>query len=180
MMTVTHMLLLRPPAYQEYIETKNMLTWARILVIALGLVYGVIGIAANYSFIMEFDSPILRNALAPLLFLVFGLVTVWITRIGLGLLLWAGAKAFGGPGNLIEVSRFSAVAIIPGVFGFPLLTGAVYGWPAYLLSAAGLAWMYLLCIHILQVTQQFSRGKAAGAAAAVFIFFGSVLYMFIP
>ncbi|WP_146159175.1 hypothetical protein [Alkalicoccus saliphilus] len=180
MMTVTHMMLLRPPAYQEYLETKNMLAWARILVILLGLVYGVLGIAANYSFIMGFDSPLLQNVIAPLLFLVFGMVTVWITRIGLGLLLWAGAKAFGGPGKLIEVSRFSAVAIVPGVLGFPLLTGAVYGWPAYILSAVGLVWMFLLCTHILQVTQPFSRLMAAGASAAAFIFFGSILYMFIP
>ncbi|WP_147802701.1 hypothetical protein [Alkalicoccus halolimnae] len=180
MMTVTHMLLLRPPAYQEFIQTKNMLKWARNLVLLLGLVYGGFGIIANYGFIMEFESALLRNLLVPLLFIGFGIFTAWLTRLGLGLLLWAGAKGFGGPGKLSDVSRMGAVALVPGVLAVPLLTNALHGMPAYLLAGAGVVWMYLSCVHILEVTQQFAKFHAAGTAAAVFIFFASVFYMFMP
>ncbi|MFC4736466.1 hypothetical protein ACFO4L_07690 [Bacillus daqingensis] len=179
-MTVARMLFMQQDAYQTFLEKENSAVLVRLLILTVGLLYGTAGILANLSFIADFDAAFLQYGLAPLIFILFGLFTAWLSRIGLGLLLWAGARGFGGPGRVREVSRMSAVILVPGLLAVPLMTGLLAGPAAAVLAAAGITWMTVAGIHVLMTTQQFSKGKAAAAAAAVVIFFSSIFYLFLP
>ncbi|NJP37340.1 YIP1 family protein [Alkalicoccus luteus] len=179
-MTVARMLLMQQDAYQTFLEKENSAVLVRLLVLTVGLLYGIAGILANLSFIADFDAAFLQYGLAPLIFIMFGLFTAWLSRLGLGLLLWAGARGFGGPGRVRDVSRMSSVMLVPGLLAVPLMTGLAGGPAAAVLTAAGVAWMTLAGIHVLMTTQQFSTTKAAAAAVAVIIFFSSIFYLILP
>lgn len=166
-------------AFRVFADTPKALFYSRMITLIVGLGYGIFSIIANYSYILSFESSMLRIGIVPSLFLLFGLLTVIITKLGLTLLLWAGAKGFGGPGRLRELNNFVSIALIPGLLGVPFLVGAG-GLILVVPLILGIGWMYLICVKILEVTQEFQGMKAYLSVLAVFIFFASVYYMIMP
>lgn len=174
------MITLHSPAFQAYIQAPKSAVYTRLIVVMLGILYGLTGIAANAAFIASFESAILRNAIVPLIFILFGLFSVWLTRLGLAVLLWAGAKGFGGPGKISELNRTAGVALIPGIMALPALTGMSAGLLITIALIIGVIWMYFICVKIHEVTQGFAPWKAYGSVFAVFIFFASIFYIIMP
>ncbi|MBM7096713.1 hypothetical protein JSY36_13280 [Bacillus sp. H-16] len=174
------MMILQTPAFQHFTQTPKSLTYSRLIVLLVGAAYGGFGILANASFIAGFESALLRNALVPLIFILFGLFSVWLTKIGLTVLLWAGARGFGGPGRISEISRSSSIALLPGLLAVPTLTGLWEGWLMILPLVIGVVWMYFICVKIHITTQRFAPWKAYLSVFAVFVFFASIYYMIMP
>jgi hypothetical protein len=173
------MFALDAQAFRVFIDTPRALLYSRLVILIVGLGYGAFAIFANASYIISFESPILRRVVVPLFFLVFGLLTVMITKFGLTLLLWAGARGFGGPGRMRQLNLFASIAVAPGLLGVPFL---VVGGGSILLVPLvfGVGWMYLICVKILEVTQEFQGVKAYLSVLAVFIFFASIYYIIVP
>ncbi|OIJ07669.1 hypothetical protein BKP35_18480 [Anaerobacillus arseniciselenatis] len=150
----------------------------------LGIFYGFTSITINSELIASFETPLLRETVVPGLFLFFGIVMIFITKIGFSLLLWAGAKGFGGPGYLRILYRNTTIALIPSVMALPafisLQVGAPLTFLMVLFLALSLTWMYLIFSKILEVTQQFIPWKAYVAILLVFIFFTSIYYIVTP
>ncbi|PYZ95546.1 hypothetical protein CR205_18625 [Alteribacter lacisalsi] len=174
------MMILDPPAFRQFFEIKHSKLLSQLIVFGLGLAYGAAGIAANAGFIASFEGDLLRNVLVPLIFLFFGLLSAWITKIGLTVLLWAGARGFGGPGRMAHVYRAASVALIPGILALPLLTGMNVNWLTILAMIFGVAWMFLICVRIHEATQGFGGWKAYAAVFAAFVFFASIYYLVMP
>jgi hypothetical protein len=173
------MFALDAQAFRVFIDTPKALLYSRLVILIVGLVYGAFAILANADYIISFESPILRRLVVPLFFLAFGLLTVVITKFGLTLLLWAGARGFGGPGRMKQLNLFASIAVAPGLLGVPFLVGS----GGIILLAPlvlGVGWMYLICVKILEVTQEFQGVKAYVSVLAVFIFFASIYYIIMP
>ncbi|WP_232735663.1 hypothetical protein [Alteribacter populi] len=174
------MILLHAPSFRAFAHAPKSILYSRLIVIAVGIVYGIFGILANASFVASFESELLRNVVVPLIFILFGLFSVWLTKLGLTVLLWAGARGFGGPGKISEVSRSASIALVPGLLAIPFLTGIDGGFALVVSLVAGVIWMYFICVKIHEITQGFAPWKAYAAVFAVFVFFASIYYMIIP
>ncbi len=150
----------------------------------LGIFYGFTSITINSELIASFETPVLRETVVPGLFLFFGIVMIFITKIGFSLLLWAGARGFGGPGYLGVLYRNTSIALIPSIMALPafisLQVGAPLTFLMVLFLALSITWMYLIFVKILEVTQSLVAWKAYVAMVLVFIFFTSVYYIVTP
>jgi hypothetical protein len=150
----------------------------------LGIFYGFTSITINNELIASFETPLLRETVVPGLFLFFGIVMIFITKIGFSLLLWAGARGFGGPGYLRILYRNTSIALIPSVMALPAFISWQVGAPLTFLMvlflALSITWMYLIFAKILEVTQPLVPWKAYVAILLVFIFFTSVYYIVTP
>lgn len=177
---IGRMITLQTPAFRAFVASPKAVLYTKLIIIGLGIAYGLMGIVANASFIASFESGLLRNVVVPLFFIVFGLLSVWLTKLGLTVLLWAGAKGLGGPGKIVELSRTTSIALIPGAMAIPTLTGMSGGWMMIAALAIGVIWMYFICVKIHEVTQGFVRWKAYSAVFAVFVFFASIFYIIMP
>ncbi|HSI67379.1 MAG TPA: hypothetical protein VK947_08195 [Planococcus sp. (in: firmicutes)] len=178
---VSKMITLKEPSFRNFMASPKMSMISNILLLLVGVGYGAISIASNASYIMSFDSTLLQFLIVPLIFIFFGLLTAFITKIGLGLLLWAGAKGAGGKGLLRAILAAVPVAMIPGLLGVPYLTGVGNGsvWSIILLFV-GVVWMYFVSVKIIQVTQNFNSLKSYIAVFFSFLFLASVYYLTIP
>ncbi len=173
------MIALDAQAFRIFANTPKAVLYSRMILLVVGLGYGIFSIIANANYIVSFESPMLRRVIVPFLFVLFGLLTVIITKFGLTLLLWAGARGFGGPGRMREINNFVSISLVPGLLGVPFLVGAG-GLILLLPLVLGVGWMYLICVKILEVTQEFQGIKAYLSVMAVFIFFASIYYIIMP
>ncbi|GAK14550.1 hypothetical protein JCM19039_4479 [Geomicrobium sp. JCM 19039] len=75
-----------------------------------------------------------------------------------------------------EVNRTMPVVLIPGVLGVPLLIEYAN---SFLIIAflVGVVWTYLMCVRVMEVTQQFQRTRAYLSVAMSFLFFVSIYYL---
>ncbi|MBU8905550.1 YIP1 family protein [Desertibacillus haloalkaliphilus] len=177
-------LLLDKQAIQTLSESKQWNMWARIVVIALGVVYGIFSIRQNATYIASFETDFLRTLVVPGIFIFFGIVTMVLTRLGLALLLWAGARGLGGPGFVRNLTRASSFALIPSMLAIPafISLGAndsisiIQG----LATLLGIIWIYRICVKTLETTQGFMRWRANVAVIAIFIFFICIYYIVTP
>jgi hypothetical protein len=178
---VRNMVTLNETYFGAFLKSPNMKVFSNLIVLLVGVGYGMISIMSNAAYIANFDSPVLQNVLVPLIFIIFGLLSALITKIGLSLLLWAGAKGFGGKAKYKEISAVTPVALLPGLLGVPFLSGWGEGdaWVLVLL-AAGVVWMYMISAKILKTTQSFPNKKAYAVAFLVFLFLFSVYYIVVP
>ena len=150
------MIALHEQSFRAFLDSPNTKQVSRFILIAVGVMYGVISITTNAAYVESFDSQILQNVLVPLIFVSFGVLTAWLTKFGFSLLLWASAKGIGGKGLLRQISLVVPVILIPGLLGVPFLTGAGYGNPLYSgLLIIGLVWMYLISVKIVKVIESF-------------------------
>ena len=178
---VGKMVALNDSSFRSFLELPKTQLVSNLLLFIVGLGYGAISIASNASYIASFDSALLQNFIVPAIFILFGLLMAFITKIGLALLLWAASKGFGGKGLLRDINRMAPVALFPGLLGAPFLVGAGNDHPlTYLLLAAGVVWMYLVCVKIIKTTQSFPTTKAYLAVLTAFVFLASVYYLMIP
>lgn len=177
---ILHLLTLNDTAFKNFSSHQKSSVWGSLALLLTGLLYGLILIVANWPYIMSFETPILKNGIVPLIFIVSGLIMSWLTRIGLTLLLWAGAKGFGGEGVMSNIRPYVSVSLVPGLLAVPLLTGWLTDTLGITLTILGVTWMSLFFWKTLQTTQRFSGVKAALAAVTVIIFFVSIYYIIVP
>ena len=178
---VGKMVTLNDSSFQSFLELPKPQLVSNLLLLIVGLGYGASSIASNASYIASFDSGLLQNFIVPAIFILFGLLMAFITKIGLALLLWAGSKALGGKGLLRDINKAAPVALLPGLLGAPYLAGGGDGHPlVYVLLAIGVVWMYLICTKIIKTTQSFTNKRAYLSALAAFVFLASVYYLIIP
>ncbi|MGO4887363.1 YIP1 family protein [Anaerobacillus sp. MEB173] len=182
--TILRTLIFDKHSIKEIIESPKWNKWSHFITLLLGLFYGYLNILHNRELIMSFETDFLRNILVPGFFILGGLLMLYITRFGLTLLLWAGAKGAGGPGYMAILNRLTAFALIPLIIALPAFmninAGDSISTLGILTLVIGLAWMYLFCVKVLEVSQKISTTKAYIAVVFVFIFFISVFYMVTP
>jgi hypothetical protein len=152
-----------------------------------GILFGLSNLAGTLKITPEL--PIQGNyaLITPLLFSVYGIVTVCAATIGFCLIYWAAAKAFGGPGGFGLILDLIGLAAIPFWVLAPLLnytlkfsqSGAI---PLFLLILIVLAfaWSFKLIRQSMVVGQGLSVGKATMAVACMWIFSISSVYVFLP
>ncbi|TDL31288.1 hypothetical protein E2R51_13005 [Jeotgalibacillus sp. S-D1] len=176
---VGKMIIFDEAAFRAFFNSPTVGLVSRIVLLIVGIGYGAISIASNAAYILSFDSSLLRFLVVPALFIVFGLVTALITKVGLTLLLWAAARGFGGRGLLKQVGSAAPVSLIPGLLSVPYLAGA--GNVSYLiLSLFGIVWMYIISVKIVKTTQGFKQGRACIAVFFAFLFLASIYYLVVP
>lgn len=150
----------------------------------LGIVYGFTSITINREIILSFETPLLRDAVVPAIFLFFGIFMIFVTKIGLALLLWAGSKGLKGQGHLAILYRNTSVALIPSVIALPAFISIQVGNPLSFVMIASVAiaivWIYLICSKVVEETQQFVQWKAYAAVLLAFVFFVSIYYIILP
>ncbi|PSL41547.1 hypothetical protein B0H99_102231 [Planomicrobium soli] len=178
---VGKMIALDEPSFRSFLDSPKTEGASNLLLLATGVGYGAISIASNASYILSFDSTLLKVFIIPLVFLFFGLLMAFVTKIGLALLLWAGAKGLGGTGQLRAINLAVPAALIPGLLAVPYLAGAgkENGF-VLLLLLGGVVWMYLVSARIIQATQNFTTKKSYFAAFLSFLFLASVYYLITP
>ncbi len=155
-----------------------------IITILLGLIYGFTAIILNSEFIRTFETPILRQVFIPAVFLFSGYIMMLITKVGLTLLLWAGSRGLGGGGFLAILFQNTTIALIPSVIALPAFISLQADTPLSMLMlisiGVALIWIYLVCVKIVEVVQQFVPWKAFVAVLLAFIFFISIYYILLP
>lgn len=171
-------------AFHQICESPKWNKWGLLVLFLLGAIYGSLSIRQHLDLISSFESDLLRLYLVPAALIVFGLFVVFLTRIGLTLLLWAASRGFGGPGNLGKLYRGSIIALTPIILAMPAFIANTAGLPSttlqVLLALVGLAWLYILCVNVLLVTQQFATWKGYAGGLAIFIFFLCIYYIVLP
>ncbi|MFP3421968.1 hypothetical protein R0K19_21610, partial [Bacillus sp. SIMBA_161] len=116
--------------------------------------------------------------IVPLIFIIFGILTAFITKVGMAALLWAGSKALGGTAKYRAISLATPVALLPGLLGAPYLAGVGNGaWWVDLFLVIGVVWMYLASVKIIQAVQGFTAKKAYVSAMMAFLFLASIYYL---
>ncbi len=171
-------------AFKELADSPktNRIGW--LLVLLLGIAYGLFSVQANHAYVESFESPLLRTFIVPLIFILFGVITIVLTRLAFTLLLWAGARGFGGPGMVRSLYRVSIIILVPSFLAMPTLIGLQAGIEMTLIHSAlliaGLAWMYVLGVRVLEATQAFKGVRSYGSVLAIFIFFACIFYLVIP
>ncbi|QQK74999.1 YIP1 family protein [Salicibibacter cibarius] len=178
------MIVLERDAYQTFMESQKASKYSRATLVMVGVMYGVMAVMVNLQFLSGFNSLFLGLVIAPLLLIALGLLTAVVTKFGLTLLLWAGARAFGGPGRMKEVNQIVSISLLPGLLSAPILMEVDVPNLGLILVIIGLffgiGWMYLICVRIIETTQQFSKTKAYLSVLASFVFFTSVYYLVLP
>ncbi len=178
---VGKMISLNDPSYRSFLELPKTETVSRLLLLIVGVGYGAISIASQASYISSFDSVLLQNIIVPLIFIIFGILTAFITKVGMAALLWAGSKALGGTAKYRAISLATPVALLPGLLGAPYLAGIGNGaWWVDLFLVIGVVWMYLASVKIIQAVQGFTAKKAYVSAMMAFLFLASIYYLVIP
>ncbi|MCF6139076.1 YIP1 family protein [Pseudalkalibacillus berkeleyi] len=181
--TIFNTLLLKKESISTIIQSEVYSRWAAIFTLLVGVCHGIISYFQMPSAYIEFDSPVLQS-IAFLIVILIGIFMVFITRVGLTFLLWAGGKAFGGPGLLRVLNRLTSFAIVPIIIGLPAITSINAGNSGNVLLNSllfiALIWIYFISVKIIEVSQNLNKWKAYSAALFAFIFFASVYYIIIP
>ncbi|AJD89843.1 hypothetical protein JMA_05260 [Jeotgalibacillus malaysiensis] len=176
---IGRMMMLDGAAFHDYLQSPKVDKISRLLLIAVGILYGIISILTNWTYVSGFDSQVLKFFVVPGIFIIFGLLTALITRLGLSLLLWASSKGFGGKGMLGQVNKAASVSLVPGILSVPFLAGS-FNIAVIALLGAGLIWMYLVSVQIVKATQGFDAKKAYLASLLSFVFLASIYYIIVP
>lgn len=174
------MITLHEASYRAFLDAPNRKTTSRLILLLVGIGYGAISIASNASYITSFDSSFLKNVIVPLIFLLFGILTAYLTKYGLALLLWAGAKGIGGKGLLRQINTVVPVALVPGLLAVPFMTGFTSNVATVLLLIVGVIWMYLISVKAVKAIESFHSIKAYVAVLFAFLFFASIYYLIVP
>jgi hypothetical protein len=169
---------------QLSLPESNWKLLSTFITVLLGLFYGYTSITINKELIASFETPLLRDVFVPGLFLFFGLLMILITKVGLSLLLWAGSKGLGGPGFLKILYRNTTIALIPSIIALPAFISQQAGTTLtsimIISMVISIAWIYLICTKIVEVTQQFIPWRAYVAVLITYIFFISIYYIVLP
>ena len=125
--------------------------------------------------------------ITPLMFSMYGIFTMLGAMLGLILVYWAAAKAFGGPGGLLLVMDLIGLAGAPFWFLAPLLNLALNfnqqdSVPLILLIPLVLVfiWSFKLIRQSMVTGQGLTVGRATLALGCMWIFSISAVYLFMP
>ncbi|WLR50138.1 hypothetical protein LC040_12715 [Bacillus tianshenii] len=181
---VLQAILLKDASLQNIAQNEKFNTLSNLANLALGVAYGLFTILINYDYIQSFQTEMLRTIFIPLFFITSGIIMMFITKVGFMFLLWAGSRAFGGPGLMRVLNRMTGFILIPGVFALPAFVhfskGSTPSVIALIAMIFALVWIYMLAVKSLIVSQNLAAWKAYIAVIAVFTFFTSVYYLVIP
>lgn len=153
----------------------------------LGICYGLSNL---YGSMIENPGLPLQGKFAlltPVLFCVFGIFTMLAALLGLTLIYWSAAKAFGGPGGFGLIIDLIGLCLVPFWILAPLVNFAIkfnrgeYV-PLYLLIPiiVVFVWAFRLVKQSLKAGQGLSDGRATLALACMWIFSISAVYLSIP
>jgi hypothetical protein len=125
--------------------------------------------------------------ITPMMFSMFGIFTMLGAMLGLILVYWAAAKAFGGHGGLMLVMDLIGLAGLPFWFLAPLLNWALNynqqdSIPLILLIPLVLVfvWSFKLIRQSMVTGQGLTVGRATLALGCMWIFSISAVYLFMP
>ncbi len=125
--------------------------------------------------------------MTPALFSLGGIVTMFGALLGVCLIYWAAAKAFGGRGGFALILDLIGVAAIPFWIMAPLINYILHFdiskiGMLWLLLPTGMAfiWSFKLFRQSLIIGQGLTYSKASMAVASMWIFSVSSIYVFIP
>lgn len=175
-----------PELFELALEGK-----ARLLMMANLTITGIaFGLSNLYGTLLQSpDLPMQGKfaLLTPVMFSMFGIFTMLGAMLGLTMIYWAAAKAFGGPGGLVLVMDLIGLAGAPFWFLAPLLNLALNfnqqeSVPLILLIPLVLsfAWSFKLVRQSMVTGQGLTEGKATLALGCMWIFSISAVYVFLP
>lgn len=125
--------------------------------------------------------------LVPGLFILYGICTIIGVLLGLCLVYWAGAKAFGGVGGFGFILDLIGVSAVPFWLLAPLLNYFLqfeFSQATRVLLVIAIAgsfiWSFILLRQSLIFGQGLSVGRATLALGAMWIFSLSAVYLFLP
>lgn len=153
----------------------------------LGISYGLSNLYG--ALIQSPDLPMQGQfaLITPLMFCLFGIFTMIGALLGLTLIYWSAAKAFGGPGGFGLIMDLIGLTAVPFWFLAPLINLALNfnqseTVPLFLLIPIVLifVWSFKLVRQSLVVGQGLSEGRATLALASMWVFSISAVYVFIP
>jgi len=153
----------------------------------LGTLFGLSNFTGAISITPDLPLDGKFALITPLAFCVAGFFTMSGALIGLVLIYWSAAKAFGGPGGFLLVFDLLGLALVPFWVIAPLLnytiTFSSSQITAYMLLAiisAAAVWSFQLTRDSLIVGQGLSYKRAAIAVSCIWIFSVSSIYVFLP
>ena len=175
-----------PELFELALEGK-----ARLVMMANLTITGIaFGLSNLYGTLLQSpDLPMQGKfaLLTPVMFSMFGIFTMLGAILGLTMIYWAAAKAFGGPGGLVLVMDLIGLAGAPFWFLAPLLNLALNfnqqeSVPLILLIPLVLsfAWSFKLVRQSMVTGQGLTEGKATLALGCMWIFSISAVYVFLP
>ena len=125
--------------------------------------------------------------IVPLLFSLYGVMTILGALAGFCLVYWAAAKAFKGPGGFNLIVDLIGMSAVPFWILAPLLNyslrfrGEESLSPALLLPLiAAFFWAFKLLRQSLVTGQGLAEGRATLALGCIWIFSISAVYVFLP
>ncbi|WP_096201381.1 YIP1 family protein [Bacillus sp. FJAT-45350] len=173
-------LLVDRDAMKELSESPKFNKWCLLIILLVGIIYGLFSIQHNAEYILSFESDFLRNIVVPGIFIIGGVIMVLLTRLVFSLLLWAASRGFGGPGGLGSLNRMTTVVMVPSIIAMPAFIASNFTLLGISSIIIALIWMYIISVRSLAVTQAFVSWKAYAAISVIFIFFISIYYIVIP
>ncbi len=152
-----------------------------------GITYGLSNLYGTLQLTPDLPLQGQYALITPAMFCMFGIFTMLGAMLGLILVYWAAAKAFGGPGGLMLVMDLIGLAGVPFWFLAPLLNLALKfnqgeSVPLSLLIPLVLvfAWSFKLIRQSMITGQGLTVGRATLALGCMWIFSISAVYLFLP
>lgn len=158
-----------------------------INILLLGILFGLSDLVGALSLGQEVPLEGKFALITPLIFSFSGLVNMMIAVLGLTLVYWSAAKAFGGDGGLTVSFHMVCLSLAPFWVLAPLLNFAVRFTPDRIVVLPMLVpillssiWAYRLLCRSLIAGQGIPPFKANLAVTGMVIFSISAIYVLIP
>jgi hypothetical protein len=175
-----------PELFELALEGKGRLPMMFNLTIT-GITFGLSNLYGTLQQAPDLPMQGQYALITPVMFSVYGIFTMLGAMLGLTLVYWAAAKAFGGHGGLMLVMDLIGLAGVPFWFLAPLLNLALNfnqqdSVPLILLIPLVLVfvWSFKLIRQSMVTGQGLTVGKATLALGCMWIFSISAVYLFMP
>ncbi len=156
-------------------------------ILVLGILFGLSNLLGTLSTTPDLPLNDKFAIITPLIFSSAGIVTMSAALIGLTLVYWAAAIAFGGHGGFGLIAALIGLAAIPFWILAPVLNYTLrFAAPEsnkiflYILLGMAFVWSFRLVRQSFITGQGLSETKATIAVLAIWIFSVSSIYVFLP
>ena len=153
----------------------------------LGVFFGISNFIGTLQTTPELPLDGKFAIITPLIFSVFGVVTMCGALIALILIYWAASRAFGGYGGFGLIFDLIGVASVPFWIFAPLLNYTIRyssNGPLRLFLICAIIMAFLWSFRVIRESMVTGQGisnlRATIAVAAMWIFSTSAIYVFIP
>ncbi len=180
--TLTRLVTCKKDVFQLAVDGKSR-KYVILNILILGVLFGVSNLAGSPD--LPLDGKFVL--ITPLILSILGISTMVLALVGLGMVYWSAARAFGGPGGAVLIFDLLGLASVPFWIMVPLLN---YGLrfngthkvtlPLLVLITLTAAWSFRLLRGSLIVGQGLDRTKATLAVCGIWIFSVSSIYVFTP